>query len=39
VWRDQLDAGIHADPRMELALGAELRSLRRWLEERARRRR
>jgi hypothetical protein len=39
VWRDQLDAGIHADPRMELALGAELRSLSRWLEERARRRR
>ena len=39
VWRDQLDAGIHDDPRMELALGAELRSLSRWLEERARRRR
>lgn len=39
VWRDQLDAGVHADPRMELAFSAELISLGRWLEERGRRQR
>lgn len=39
VWRDELDAGVHRDPRMELAFGAELVSVGRWLEERARRQR
>ena len=39
AWRDELDAGLHRDPRMELAFGAELVSLARWVEERSRRRR
>lgn len=39
AWRDELDAGLHRDPRMELVFGAELVSVARWLEERSRRRR
>jgi hypothetical protein len=39
VWRDELDVGLHRDPRMELAFGAELAAVARWLEERSRRRR
>ena len=39
VWRDQLDAGTHADPRVELTFSDELARTARWLEERLRRRR
>jgi hypothetical protein len=39
VWRDQLDDGAHADPRMELAFAHELRSFAAWLETQARRHR
>lgn len=38
VWRDELDAGLRRDPRDELAFGAEVAALARWLEERSRRR-
>jgi lysophospholipase L1-like esterase len=37
VWRDQLDDGIHADPRMEIAFAHELRSFAAWLQTQARR--
>lgn len=39
VWRDQLDAGAHADPRVELMFSDELARTARWLEERRRKRR
>lgn len=39
VWRDQLDAGAHPDPRVELLFSDELARTGRWLEERSRRRR
>lgn len=39
VWRDQLDTGAHADPRVELMFSDELARTARWLEERRRRRR
>ena len=34
VWRDQLDAGAHADPRVELMFSDELGRTARWLKER-----
>lgn len=37
VWRDQLDDGAHADPRMEIAFAHELRSFAAWLQAQARR--
>lgn len=37
VWRDQLDAGTHPDPRVELLFSDELVRTSRWLEERRRR--
>jgi hypothetical protein len=37
VWRDQLDDGAHADPRMEIAFAHELRSFAAWLQTQARR--
>lgn len=39
VWRDQLDDGAHADPRMEIAFAHELRSFAAWLQTEARRHR
>jgi hypothetical protein len=39
VWRDQLDDGAHADPRMELAFAHELRDFAAWLQTQARRHR
>ncbi|MEO7555760.1 MAG: hypothetical protein ABIV94_04050, partial [Acidimicrobiales bacterium] len=33
VWRDQLDAGAHHDPRVELMFSDELARTARWLEE------
>ncbi len=39
VWRDQIDTGTHADPRVELMFSDELARTARWLEERRRRRR
>jgi len=39
VWRDQLDDGAHADPRMEIAFAHELRSFAAWLQTQARRHR
>ena len=39
VWRDQLDAGAHTNPRVELMFSDELARTARWLEERRRRRR
>lgn len=39
VWRDQLDDGAHADPRMEMAFAHELRSFAAWLQTQARRHR
>jgi len=39
VWRDQLDDGTHADPRMEIAFAHELRSFATWLQTQARRHR
>ncbi len=39
VWRDQLDDGTHADPRMEIAFAHELRSFAAWLQTQARRHR
>jgi len=39
VWRDQLDAGAHHDPRVELMFSDELSRTARWLEERRRKRR
>lgn len=39
VWRDQLDDGAHADPRMEIAFAHELRSFGAWLQTQARRHR
>ena len=39
VWRDQLDAGAHADPRVELMFSDELGRTARWLRERRFRRR
>lgn len=36
-WRQALDQGDHDDPRMELAVGHELRDLANWLQQRARR--
>lgn len=39
VWRDQLDDGAHADPRMEIAFASELRSFAAWLQTQARRHR
>ena len=38
VWRDELDAGFRPDPRDELAFGAEMNAVSKWLEERGRRR-
>lgn len=37
VWRDEIDAGLHRDPRVELAFSDELARTSRWLEERRRR--
>ena len=37
IWRDQIDAGVHADPRTELMFSDELVRTARWLEERLRR--
>ena len=34
VWRDQLDAGAHADPRVELMFIDELTRTAVWLKER-----
>jgi hypothetical protein len=39
VWRDQLDDGTYADPRMEIAFANELRSFAAWLQTQARRHR
>jgi hypothetical protein len=39
VWRDQLDDGAHADPRMEIAFAHELQSFAAWLQTQARRHR
>ena len=39
VWRDQLDTGVHSDPRVELLFSDELARTARWLEERRRKRR
>lgn len=39
VWRDQLDDGAHADPRMEIAFSHELRNFAAWLQTQARRHR
>lgn len=37
VWRAEIDAGQHRDPRVELAFSDELARTSRWLEERRRR--
>jgi len=37
VWRAEIDAGLHRDPRVELAYSDELARTSRWLEERRRR--
>ena len=37
VWRAEIDAGLHRDPRVELAFSDELARTSRWLEERRRR--
>jgi len=37
VWRTEIDAGQHRDPRVELAFSDELARTSRWLEERRRR--
>jgi hypothetical protein len=37
VWRDELDAGLHRDPRLELAFGETLMRFGRQAEERRRR--
>ena len=34
VWRDQIDAGAHADPRVELMFNDELMRTALWLKER-----
>lgn len=36
-WREQLDNGTYADPRMELAFAHELRALAAWLHTESRR--
>ena len=33
VWRDQIDAGPHADPRIELTFSDELTCTAAWLRE------
>lgn len=37
VWRAEIDAGLHRDPRVELAFSDELARTSCWLEERRRR--
>lgn len=37
VWRDELDAGLHRDPRLEIAFGEALMRFGRQTEERRRR--
>lgn len=37
VWRDELDAGLHRDPRLEIAFGETLMRFGRQAEERRRR--
>ncbi|MDW5595106.1 hypothetical protein VSS74_12205 [Conexibacter stalactiti] len=39
LWREQIDNGNHADPRMELAFSHELRTFANWLQTNARRHR
>lgn len=36
VWRDEIDAGVHPDPRIELAFRAALQDARKLLEQRQR---
>jgi hypothetical protein len=38
-WRQQLDDGVHTDPRMEFAFAHELRTFATWLQTAARRNR